>query len=440
MIRMVCCTYKIVGVLACCYIVLFSNYAVSSNYQLDKAGRTSNIGELNYPDINCNSDEAMCVSSKEEFINALKSSVKNIVIVKGVYDFGFVEISRGVNIISDEIGKAIFVGESYFSIKTSDVKIQGLRFFEGASPSGGKYKSERYGAISVHGERVLLIDNYFESIGLKSTVADKTGIAINVKDSKNIVIKNNIFVKSRSIAIKTDDYSSNIKVIHNEFRDSVDFGGAGEVVHFGDANSTGQGVSPVDDDTFNYFEYNYIENWNLEKELISIKSNRNVIQNNLVINSAFSAIVIRMGNDNTVKDNVMINNESFPVRISGERNLIKGNLFCGRGLTLSLHAQMRYEKVTKNLYNSYWAAVNNIVVENKYYGYKGLYIEDHGYAADSDVYISSPKGNIISRNNYYAVSDFKADSDAVHLEDNIFNELDKICPYTSSDIRKHTSY
>ncbi|PXF63031.1 hypothetical protein DL796_06145 [Kangiella spongicola] len=189
--------------------------------------------------------------------------------------------------------------------------------------------------IFIQSNSVLIENNDFVSIGINTSLEDKTGIGILISSSKNVVIRYNTFRNSQAIAIASGDHSKYIQVINNDFIDSHYFGGAEEVIHFGDATSIRQGESPSEDDTYHEFSNNYVSNWNLEKELISIKSNKNKIYNNYFENNSYSAIVVRMGNENQIYNNIMVGNSIFPFRVSGERNLFLNNKVCGSGAVVA---------------------------------------------------------------------------------------------------------
>lgn len=342
------------------------------------------------------------IKNREEFLEALKAKKALIVFENGVFDLGVINISYPVNIKSKNIWNSILSGTSYLVINSKNVSINGFRFENGASPSGGINRNERHGSILIESDSVKIIDNYFENIGIGSTIEDKTGITITITKSKILLIKNNVFNNSHGIAIKTDDFSKDIQIINNNFTNSKNFGGAGEVVHIGDANSIRQGVSPVSNETNIVFRNNFISNWNLEYELISIKSDNNIIEENLIENCDNSAIVIRMGNNNIVRKNKMFGNRQYPVRISGENNTISENLFCGEGSMVSFHSERAYDILREDLYNSYWAANFNIIKSNTYYGYDSLiHYNINGFSGEPDYFVSAPKENQIFDNTFY---------------------------------------
>lgn len=355
----------------------------------------------NYPSRYCDQDGAVTVGESSYENNDFSSEV--VCFLPGVYDLGQVEMKVDQKFISTDKSKATIVGSSYFHMSERS-SVVGFTFIGGASPSAGRYEKERFGSIAVKGDYSTIAMNTFIRGGEGSTKQDRTGITIEVIRANDILIHGNVFKNSKGIAIKFDDHSKRAKIVQNQFLESEKYGGAGEVVHFGNAYSEGQGQSPYDDSTWHLFINNRIDRWNIEKELISIKSDSNVIAYNRISNSAESAIVVRMGNDNQILNNTMTGVKSFPVRISGERNIIQSNVFCGTGYAISLHVEKKYNAKLEGLVNSYWAAKDNIVLGNTYFGFEDIAKLDKGYAIDPDYIVSYPSGNEIFNNHFYGLS------------------------------------
>lgn len=375
----------------------------------------------------CDQNLIVCIQSNEEWYEALSLEPDVIVFLPGRYELKLSEITFPVEVYSATLWEAEINAGSYIKISSPNVRLSGLKFNHGGSPSGGRFEVERYGALLLNAENIQVDNNYFDSIGVGSTVKDRTGIAIHIVDSDKIEIKNNVFIASQAIAIKTSDSSKNVLVLNNDFLDSFNFGGAGEVFHIGDALSSSQGVASNDDSSFSTFKNNYVSNWNLEKELISIKSNDNVIESNLVIDSGDSAVVVRMGNSNSIRNNIIIGNKDFPFRISGEQNIFEDNIACGEGVAVSLHNEMLYREQSINLHNSYWAANNNTFLNNTFSGYFKIGIIDDGYASDADYYNSSPFGNYFYNNTFYFEGEFDYELVGVTNESNRIEDVSSTC-------------
>ncbi|MEL4427054.1 hypothetical protein AAEH84_14845 [Shewanella indica] len=390
----------------------------------------------NYPDTelfdpqNCNQIDIYCVSNVSDWDAVISLKPNTVVFETGKFDLGFNVIDFPVRLVSSKLWSAELSGDTFFRVESDNVIIEGFRFYSGASPSGGRYSAERYGNFWLEGNNIEILNNYFDSIGINSTVVDGTGIGIHIVNGFDIKIYNNTFIHSHAIAIKTSDSSKRIEVFNNDFLNSLSFGGSGEVFHIGDGYSIRQGMSPTDDRSESSFYRNYISNWSLEKELISIKSDQNSVYQNYIQGAKDGAIVIRMGNDNKVFDNHVNGNVNFPVRISGERNIIKGNYFCGTGVAISFHAEMVYETQLPKLYNSYWAANDNEILDNEFYGYLAHGKIDEGDAADPDYLASLPKGNLLQRNKFFINGDFNFDSFGFRMADNSYIDAKITCNYS----------
>lgn len=384
------------------------------------------------PDLNkiCNEESVACVRDAADFMAALRDQRAQVVLLDGTYDVGVVDIPHGVSIRSATLWGARLGGTSYLRISGAGVRLDGIRFEIGASPTGGRLSSERHGSVRIESAHdVILSNSLFHRIGETSSVSGGTGIAIRVVDSDGVLIHDNVFRRSHAIAIKTDDFST-IEVLNNDFLDSVDFGGTGEVLQLGNGYSLEQGIPAVPDATYSEFAYNYVANWNLERELVSLKSSRNRIHHNLFVDSG-DAIVVRKGNDNEVWANLLRgNDEDFPVRISGERNLIRGNVFCGRGFAVSLHTERELIEPTKDQVNTYWAAVDNRVSDNLYYGFDRIAHINQGYSVAPDRFLSNPRDNIFENNVMFGVTPISPNQsvEGLIMGENVFVKVPATCP------------
>jgi hypothetical protein len=385
------------------------------------------------PDLDaiCNDGESVaCVRDSSGFIDALGDQKAQIVLHNGAYDVGVVDIRHSVWIRSASLWGARLGGTSYLRIGGAGVRVDGVRFEIGASPTGGQFPAERHGSVRIESTQdVILSNNLFHRIGETSTKPGGTGVAVLVLSAGGVEIHDNVFRRSHAIAIKTDDFST-IRVRNNDFLDSVNFGGTGEVVQLGNGYSLEQGTPAVPDATFSEFAYNHVDNWNLERELVSIKSSHNRIHHNRFADSG-DAIVVRKGNDNEIWANLLRgNDEDFPVRISGERNLIHGNVFCGRGFAVSLHTERELIEPTEDQVNTYWAAVDNRVSDNLYYGFDRIAHINQGYSAAPDRLLSKPRDNVFEDNVMFNATPVSQEehTEGLITGGNLFVKDDRTCP------------
>ncbi len=354
------------------------------------AGRVK--GAYSYP----SSSQPIIVSTSAGLIDALvgAKNFQTIVVMPGQYDIGHVKISKPINLISAQHWQAVLKKNSVLDVRGDNSLVKGFRFEDGGAIS---LKNSRDHSIFVRADNVQIIDNQFVNVGRYSSIADHTGITIEVLKSRNTIIRQNEFSKSHSVAIKTDDYSRNVTVSHNNFLDSPKYAGVGEIVHLGNALTSPQGVSPFNDEVGAKVINNYIRNWQLESELVSIKSDKNIIAYNFVENAASGAFVVRMGNHNQIHDNVMVGNTNLPIRISGENNAFFDNIFSGTGSTLFLHNTTYYSRPQKNINFAYLAANNNRITNNIFVGYENVF----GTADQFHIVRDAPIGNEFVQNSIY---------------------------------------
>ncbi|WP_412971513.1 hypothetical protein [Glaciecola sp. MF2-115] len=380
--------------------------------------------------------DSVVVHSTTEFFIALSEERQRIVFAAGEFDLGVVNIDYKVALEGAPNHGTTLMGGTFLYLNHDGIKVSSFKWLDGASPSGGRFAVERFGVISVSADSVFIESNIFINIGVNSTVKDKTGIAINLVASDYAKIIGNEFVNSRAIAIKTDDFSRHLNVKFNTFKDSLFFDGAGEVLHVGNGFSVGQAITSKVDDTFAEFSNNFIENWSLERELISIKTSKNKIYNNLFNRNGFSAIVIRMGNENEVFDNIMVESTEFPIRISGEKNKFYGNIFCGLSTMISLHSERKFSSEIEDLVNSYWAANDNLIVGNTFVGFESFVNINEGYAAEGDDYfVALPKMNKFQKNIIFSKNLNQSDfiSDAIEVSENQIFDKKITCRVTNHD-------
>lgn len=77
--------------------------------------------------------------------------------------------------------------------------------------------------------------------------------------------------------------------------------------------------------------------------------------------------------------------------------MIHGNVFCGRGYAVSLHTEQGRVDPPKDQVNTYWAAVDNTVSGNLYYGFDRIAHLNQGYVSD-DHLLSNPRNNVFEGN------------------------------------------
>lgn len=240
-------------------------------------------------------------------------------------------------------------------------------------------------AINVLGNNTRILANRFLWVGKNSVISDNTGITIQINGARRTRVENNSFERNHGVAIKTDDHVNETIIRRNNFlKTSPDYWlgteenypTAGEVVHLGDANTNKDANSPHSDAQRTLFERNYIQGWQVEMELMSIKSDFNIIRDNLGIDNGIGSIVVRMGHNNLIERNILIDTLEQPFRISGSGNMFRQNFFASKiedgGPMIAIHRQMRYPHSTYPdciTCFSYLAARLNHIIDNDFVGY-----------------------------------------------------------------------
>jgi hypothetical protein len=183
-------------------------------------------------------------------------------------------------------------------------------------------------------------------------------------------IDHNEVVKWQRRAIRNTELESGTKgnrFDHNYLHDLKGvWGNAGE------AFQVGTGPNHVRYSPETIIEYNLVDGHALESEIVSLKSNGNIVQGNTFANSPKGTIQTRTGARNKLLNNTMINIREMS--IYSDNNEVIGNKFIDSNLTIrSGDAQFSEllvtEKDGKSKYaGSHPAARNTLVVGNEFFG------------------------------------------------------------------------
>lgn len=325
----------------------------------------------------------------QEIINSAEDG-SLVVFEPGFYDVqGTIEINKPLTIaaqnhwLSSSTGRTRLLN-TRFKINADNVSVEGFEFRYGYKTTD--LGNSRDGAIDINGDYSKIHSNRFTFVGVNSIVPDNTGITIQINGVRGTQIENNSFEVNHGIAIKTDDLVKETIIRRNDFlRTSEEFWlgspanhpTAGEVAHLGNSLTNFDGDPDTIDSQGTLFERNLVIGWQVEMELVSIKSDFNVIQHNLGIDNGIGSFVVRMGHNNLIRENILIDTAEQPLRISGSGNRFENNFFAvkneGEGYLLALHRQMRYPNSTFPDCGfgcfSYLAARMNTLINNTFVGY-----------------------------------------------------------------------
>lgn len=295
------------------------------------------------PNLPTEFDVVKTVSSESEFIDAYASLNPGhaIIVEDGTYDWDLVKyLSR-----SGVTDKPLFIlAESYLGVK--------FNASSGTFQLGGEYnvlagfrwQAQNAQAVKVSGDNNTIACNHFSSANAGSYISidsagagDYTEIRDNVFNGHNVSCSSSggwAVVVNGSKGLEETKF---VRIHHNKWTNEPACKTNGH-----EALIVGGGLEkPPEYNPFppNYdspndmratIESNLFDGWNGEDELISIKSDRNIIRNNCIINTPGAGISIRQGSGNLIYGNWMIG-MGRGIRDGGWRNYIVFNFFHGRG-------------------------------------------------------------------------------------------------------------
>lgn len=295
------------------------------------------------PNIPTSFNAVKVVSSEAEFIAAYGSLKPGeaIVVRDGSYDWDLVKIlSR-----SGASNEPLFIlAESYRGVIFT--RSSGTFQFDGAFHvvAGFQWQNQNAPAVSVSADNNTIACNYFAGANTGSYIGvgsgglgDYTEIRDNVFDGHNVSCSRSggwaVVLKGSMGLVETQF----VHIHNNKWTNEPACGTNGHealIVGLGLQNPPVYAPSAPDYDSPNdmkaIIENNLFDGWNGEDELISIKSDRNVIRNNCIINTPGAGISIRQGSGNQIYGNWMVG-MGRGIRDGGWRNFIVFNLFHGRG-------------------------------------------------------------------------------------------------------------
>ncbi len=350
-----------------------------------------------------------------------------VLVGDGAYDIGRVLLgAQDVTVVASNRWGAVLEGSSELRITGDRALVQGF-VFQGGDLDVGTLAE----AIWVDADDVHLSHLQIHSWGEQDP--EQWAIAIDVSSyAERLEISDSRFSDLYGIAVLAGQEfrsgyvsAKGLWIHHDEFMDNPRrWGSGGETAQVGTAYNHGQDTpgpegAAYDDDMEMVFEYNDIVRHQAESELVSLKSGRNIIRFNRIVDCSSGALVVRMGSDNLVYGNWMVENVSSPIRISGERNVYVFNYFSGSGYSMTLHHEQIDGGGDPRLVDSYWAANDNLFLRNAFQGYDQLVLT-FGF---EDGFVASPAGNTIADNllldSSDAIGDFTGIIDAeTFLADN----------------------
>jgi len=301
------------------------------------------------------------VSNASELEKAISSASAGDVLVmeKGFWQDACILISKGGTasrplVIRAEVpGETILCGSSRIEIKAPYVTIDGLFFKDGAIDKGAvvEFRSDhgvlQNTAILNYNPPDFKNDYYWVFFSGNNNLVDRC--YFNGKSNMHPLIGN--AVESARYNAVTNSCFKNIPFNDGNGREII------RVWGFGKYDELGM------DGAFFRIEGNLFDHADGEgSETISLKSNRNIVQNNTVIASR-GGITIRRGAFNVVKNNIVLGqgiDGASGIRISGPSNLVEGNFVSGCDFGFRLTAG---EHVKDSLTKSYQPCLSEAVTK-----------------------------------------------------------------------------
>lgn len=182
----------------------------------------------------------------------------------------------------------------------------------------------------------------------RCTMSDvKAGFWLRVRDSRGLEIDHCLFEKKdinrkmqrdcQLLQIKVLNRGERHRVHHNHFRDIPKGAGSNgfetiQLITVGNPSDPKPGACGTS------IEHNLFERCDGEAEIISVKSNENLLRGN-TFRACRGALVLRHGHGNTVVGNTFLSDGergTYGVRLQGKDQLVAGNYFGGLGWGVSM--------------------------------------------------------------------------------------------------------
>ncbi|KKO52402.1 polysaccharide lyase 6 family protein [Paenibacillus sp. DMB20] len=270
----------------------------------------------------------MRVTNQSELNDAIQKALPGdtIIMADGIWNHTYIDFSahataeRPVRLAAETPGKVILSGESGLSLNRPHLIVDGLLFTNGRAPAGKEavitFNSD-YGRIT----NTAVVDFNPGDTSVKYYWVFFKG-ANNRLDNSRFEGKNHMQPVIGNNGSGNEKYN---KVDHCYFKNIRHTNPNGmetfRIWGYGGNDELG------DDGAFFTIEYNLFEHADGDDEIISLKSNRNVVRYNTIFESR-GGIVGRSGNTNTIENNIILGGdypESTGIRISGHNHTVQGN-------------------------------------------------------------------------------------------------------------------
>ncbi|TMN85632.1 MULTISPECIES: polysaccharide lyase 6 family protein [unclassified Pseudoalteromonas] len=275
------------------------------------------------------------VDNKQDFNDIAANLVAgdNVVLKDGTWlDFEILLQGQGtknapITLTAETHGKVILSGQSNLRLAGQYLEVSGLVFKEGYTPSSAIIEFRRNKKELAYHSRVtnVVIDNYNNPDKRESDYWVALYGQHNRFDHSHLVGKRN---KGVTVAVRLNSEQSQQnyhQIDHNFFGYRPTFGSnGGETLRIGTSHYS---LS----DSFTVVENNYFERTNGEVEIISVKSGKNQIRNNVFFESR-GTLTLRHGNGNVIEENIFFGNgadHTGGIRIINKDQVVRNNYLEG---------------------------------------------------------------------------------------------------------------
>jgi len=295
----------------------------------------------------------MSVSSGDSLRNALLGARAGdtITVNAGTYTGDYTLIASGAvdNPITVKSNGQVIIKDSLFTLTGNYTVLTGMIFDNGM--------------VTVTGNNNRVTRNTFRN-GAVGYNSSKLHSAVNLQGiaSYNRVDHNfiNNWLRRAIRNTQTKENTWGNRVDHNYLLDMT-----GSTGNSGEAFQVGTGHSDVTNYPGTVFEYNLVDNFSLEGELVSLKSNMNVLRYNTFKNASGSVIASRTGSYSEFKNNTLINVKQFS--IYGDHNSLIGNKLDNSDMNIRSGDCVVSELYTNDTYaGCHPAAQETLIIGNQF--------------------------------------------------------------------------
>ena len=232
-----------------------------------------------------------------------------------------------IHLTAQEKGKVILSGESNLRLAGKYLKVSGLVFKNGFTPTSSVIEFRKNKDELAYHSRIteIVIDDYNNPDKQESDYWVAFYGQYNRMDNSYLAAKRN---KGVTVAVRLNNEQSQQnyhKIDHNYFGFRPIFGSnGGETLRIGTSHYSLT-------DSFTLVENNIFERTNGEVEIISVKSGKNKLIGNLFY-EARGTLTMRHGNGNLIENNVFLGNgveHTGGIRVINKDQIIKNNYLYG---------------------------------------------------------------------------------------------------------------